>query len=91
MATRYCFIFENFLSYFTKLLYRTWMAGAKSFASTPDDDVELIRPLRDHADVDVVLAERGEDAARRAGAEGHLPADGRDDGDVLRHVQIVRV
>lgn len=43
------------------------------------------------ADVHAVLTELGKDLAGNAGAVRHLPADRRDDRDVLRHRYLIRL
>ena len=56
-----------------------------------DDDVEFLRPLRNHADVHAVFTEFGEDLTGNAGPVGHLAADGGDDGDMLRYSYLIRL
>ena len=48
-----------------------------------DEDGDLDLRGGDHADVDILRAEGGEDLARRARAEGHLSAD---DGESTYHI-----
>lgn len=48
-------------------------------------DVDLVRALGDHLDVDVPAAERGEHAARDADEVAHLLADEREDRHVAVH------
>ena len=40
-----------------------------------EDDVEFVRTLVDHADVDARFAESGKDLTGNTGTEGHLTAD----------------
>ena len=49
------------------------------------DDIKLLGALGDHADVDVVLAERGKETPRNARPEHHAPANACDKGDAVRN------
>ena len=45
--------------------------------------------MGDHADVDAVFTQLGEDAAGGAGLIGHFPAYGGHDGHIVRHMDAV--
>lgn len=53
------------------------------------DNIQFLRPLGDHADVDAVFTQLAEDLAGRTGLERHLPAHGRHDGHAVGKVQAV--
>ena len=56
-----------------------------------DDDVQLARALVDHADVDVGLVERGEDARRGALGIDHALTDDGDEGKIVLDRDDVRL
>ena len=76
---------------FQNLLYKAVIQHPDGLGEVPvvyaEDDVQLVRALVDHTDIDAGFSQRREDLAGNAGAESHLPANGGYHGDLVVHVE----